>query len=96
MRQYTKEEKAQWMEEFKNTGLTAKEFAKDKPFCQSSLSYWKKQKHQSESVNKNGFIELISTRTDTEGAVSITYPNGVILEMDQLPSVATIKQLIGC
>lgn len=39
-RQFSAEDRQQWMEQYERSGLSVRDFCRDHPLCQSSLSRW--------------------------------------------------------
>ena len=90
-RYHTAEQKRSWLKEWKESGLSAKAFSKGRPFSDSSLDYWAGK----EKDNKGqGFIRVSSPSIHSISNFSITYTNGVKLEVNQPLSIEQIKSLV--
>jgi len=91
MRQYTKQEKQEWLAEWKTSGVSANTFAEDKPFSPSSLQYWKRK---FKSTPQSSFIQVIPDTTTNSPYVRITYPSGIVLDLFSVVNLAEVKGLV--
>lgn len=95
MRQYTQEEKDKWLREWEQAGGSAKSFAAERPFSASSLRYWKNKEVKPMGSGRN-FIKVISSPVKDNRNYKMSFPSGVVLEMNELPGIEKLKAIITC
>lgn len=95
MRRYTAEEKSRWLKQWKASGMTANEFAIDKPFHVNTLKYWDTKSAYGRDVPAS-FIEVIPSQPSTLPMLRLIFPCGVTMELDHLPDLTILKALIRC
>jgi transposase-like protein len=95
MNQRTEKEGRQLVEDFKASGKTQREYAKEHGIKTATLQYWvgrlrkaKKQKVQ------NRFVEISIPQTENVGAVQIT-ADGVSVSLSNLPPARWLAEFIG-
>lgn len=92
MRQYTEKEKLNWLADWQTSGVSAKSFAKDKPFSVSSLRYWKR-KFKSSSASSS-FVQVIPELPKISPYAKLSYPSGITLEVYSPVSADYFKTLL--
>ena len=91
MAHYTEQEKLEWLENWKTSGLSAACFSKDKPFSTSSLDYWKRKIR---TASESSFVQVIPDNSMRPPYVRLTYPQGVVLEFYSPVESEYIKSLL--
>lgn len=67
------------VEEYRQSGLTAKAFCEEKNIGLPKFNYWARKKRQQNSPS--GFIEISADRKTTHIPAELIYPNGVRLQL---------------
>ena len=74
------EEMFRLVEQYRVSGLSAKDFSHENNISVSTMGYWIRKKRAVE--NNSGFIEITSDRSSSSMEVELIFPNGVQLRMN--------------
>lgn len=74
------EEMFRLVDDYLNSGLSAKAFALKSNIRESTMGYWIRKKRALE--NSSGFVEMTSDRSFNSMEVELIFPNGVQLRMN--------------
>lgn len=74
------EEMFRLVEEYRNSGLSAKAFASKSNISNSTFGYWVRKKKSLEQ--NSGFVEIKPGKTSGAMEVELIFPNGVQLRMN--------------
>tara|TARA_R110002049_G_C9136148_1_gene559294 strand:+ start:77 stop:355 length:279 start_codon:yes stop_codon:yes gene_type:complete len=66
--------------EYQNSGLSAKAFSKEKGIIPSTFCYWIRKKKNED--RPGGFAEVTKGSNGSSGELELIYPNGVKLQMN--------------
>ncbi|APS40260.1 hypothetical protein [Salegentibacter sp. T436] len=66
--------------EYRNSGLSAKAFSKEKGIRPSTFCYWIRKKKDEDQPG--GFVEVTRGLNWSSGELELIYPNGVKLQMN--------------
>lgn len=77
--------------EYQSSGLSAKEFSKERGIGPSTFSYWIRKKKQED--HPGGFVKIDTASSNNP--LELIYPNGVRLQMNSadLPLIARLLKL---
>jgi hypothetical protein len=64
------------IEQYLSSGLSVKQFCEQQNIRQHTFWYWRKKHRQQTQNPSNGFAPLHIEQPQSEGAVSISYPDG--------------------
>lgn len=87
----TQEQMFALVDEYLQSGLSAKEFCLQKNIGLPKFNYWTRKKRQLES--SSGFIKIVSDQKFSNIPVELIYPNGVRLQL-AAPDPALIASLL--
>lgn len=85
-RQFTTEDRRRWMDQYERSGLSVRDFCRDHPLCQSSLSRWLRQR-RSATPKPSEAGSLVEVRVapsqvrDIAASVTVRLPGGVTMEV---------------
>jgi len=65
--------------EYRNSGLSAKAFSKEKGIRPSTFCYWIRKKNDEDQPR--GFLEVTKGSNRSSGELELIYPNGVKLQI---------------
>ncbi|MCX2839409.1 IS66 family insertion sequence element accessory protein TnpB [Salinimicrobium sp. MT39] len=66
--------------EYRNSGLSAKAFSTEKGISPSTFCYWIRKKKDEDQPG--GFVEVTKGLNASSGELELIYPNGVKLQMN--------------
>jgi len=85
----TQETMFKLVEEYENSGLTQKEFARQHEIKLPTFTYWLRKKR---STAASGFLELRPPQ-ELDDCLEIHYPNGVRIRTRRLDLIGTLIRL---
>jgi orotate phosphoribosyltransferase-like protein len=77
--------------EYRNSGLSAKAFSKERGISSSTFCYWIRKKKEED--HPGGFVEVATGLKSSTHELELIYPNGVKLQMSS-PDLALIARLV--
>lgn len=77
--------------EYRNSGLSARAFSKEKGISTSTFCYWIRKKKEEDQPG--GFVEVTTGSKSSTRELELIYPNGVKLQMSS-PDLALIARLV--
>ena len=89
---YKKEQIAAWLQEWKLSGKSAKEFSIDKPFHCSTLDYWRRK--STKELLPNSFISISNPVEIHQRGSAITLTNGVVINLGYQLNITQLKELV--
>lgn len=84
--QFTAEDRQRWTEQYERSGLSVRDFCRDHPLCQSSLSRWVRQRRTAthKPSEARSLVEVRVTPVPVMGSaasVTVRLPGGVTMEV---------------
>ncbi|MBK7099850.1 MAG: hypothetical protein IPH58_18050 [Sphingobacteriales bacterium] len=70
------------IEQYKQSGLSIKEFCTQKQIGYHTLQYWRYKEKRQNRQNQAGFLSIRTTARPSEGKALVSYPNGVAVSLD--------------
>lgn len=85
-RQFSAEDRQRWMERYERSGLSVRDFCRDHPLCQSSLSRWLRQRRAApqKPSQAGSLVEVRVPPASVLGSaasVTVRLPGGVTMEV---------------
>ena len=85
-RQFSAEDRRRWMEQYERSGLSVRDFCRDHPLCQSSLSRWLRLRRTAtqKPPQAGSLVEVRvapASVMDSSASVTVRLPGGVTMEV---------------
>lgn len=85
-RQFSAEDRGRWIDQYERSGQSVRDFCRDNPLCQSSLSRWVRQRRAAtqKPYQKGSLVEVRvapASVTDSATSVRVRLPGGVTMEV---------------